>query len=52
MIGGQCDVYYVEEFSHRRERTRTFDLWDLCVDPSKIPKEVWLVVADPDADLP
>lgn len=47
-----CTVHYIEEKTHRRQRTRSFDLWAWSCDPCDIPKEVWLTVTEPDREPP
>jgi hypothetical protein len=39
-IGKSCAIHYMEEKTRRRQRTRTFDLWAWCCNPTDIPKEV------------
>ncbi|XP_021321248.1 uncharacterized protein LOC110437212 [Sorghum bicolor] len=51
-LGKSCAVHYVEETTRHRERTRSFDLWAWCSDPSDIPTEVWLTVTEPDREPP
>jgi hypothetical protein len=51
-LGKSCAVHYVKEKTHRRERTRSFDLWAWCCDPCDIPTEVWLTVIEPDREPP
>jgi hypothetical protein len=50
VIGEQCAIHYVEEYSRRCDRTRTYDLWAWCADPSKVPKGVLLTIVDPDSE--
>jgi hypothetical protein len=50
VIGGQCAIHYVEEHSRRCDRTRTYDLWAWCLDPTKVPKGVFLTITDPDRE--
>nr|XP_034571018.1 uncharacterized protein LOC117835808 [Setaria viridis] len=33
-----------------QDRTRTYDLWAWCANPSKIPKKVLLTISDPDGE--
>jgi hypothetical protein len=48
VIAPHCAIHYVEGYSRRQDRTRTYDLWAWCSDPSKIAKRVLLSVTDPD----
>jgi hypothetical protein len=50
VIGGQCAIHYVEEHSRRCDRTRTYDLWAWCLDPTKVPKGVFLTITNPDRE--
>jgi len=52
ILGRSCAIHYVEEHTCRQERTRTYDLWAWSVDPCKIPKRVWLIITDPNAEQP
>jgi hypothetical protein len=45
-------VHYLEDKTRRRKRTKTFDLWAWCCDPTDIPKEAWLTITEPDRELP
>ncbi|BAS97810.1 Os06g0482850 [Oryza sativa Japonica Group] len=38
IIGRKCSVHYVEEYSHRRNYNRTFDLWIWTDAPKFIPR--------------
>ncbi|CAN6361928.1 unnamed protein product [Urochloa humidicola] len=49
IIGPHCAIHYVEGSSRRQDRTRTYDLWAWCFNPSKIPKRVLLIITDPDS---
>jgi hypothetical protein len=51
-LGKSCVIHYLEEKTRCLQRSRTFDLWAWCCDPTNIPKEVWLTVTKPDRDLP
>ena len=51
-LGDGCEVHYLEERTRRRVRTRSFDLWAWCKDPSDIPTEVWLTVTKPEREPP
>ncbi|KAJ1274659.1 hypothetical protein BS78_05G078700 [Paspalum vaginatum] len=48
VTGRHCAIHCVDEKTARRKRTRTYDLWAWCSDPSKVPREVWLTITDPD----
>lgn len=50
IIGEQCAIHYVEEYSRRCDRTKTYDLWAWCADPTKVPKAVLLTITDPDSE--
>ncbi|CAN6350864.1 unnamed protein product [Urochloa humidicola] len=50
IISPTCAIHYIDGHSRRRDRTRTYDLWAWCENPSKIPKKVLLTVVDPDRD--
>ncbi|CAO2035622.1 unnamed protein product [Urochloa humidicola] len=50
IISPSCAIHYIDGHSRRRDRTRTYDLWAWCANPSKIPKKVLLTVTDPDSD--
>jgi hypothetical protein len=50
VIGPTCAIHYVEGYTRRRDRTRTYDLWAWSSNPSKIPKRVMLTISDPDRD--
>ena len=52
VLGKSCMVHYLEETTHRQERTRSFDLWAWCADPCDIPQEVVLTVTEPDRGHP
>jgi hypothetical protein len=52
VLGKSCAVHYLEETTRRRQRTRSFDLWVWCSDPSDIPMEVLLTVTEPDRGHP
>lgn len=45
-----CTVHFIESHSRRQDRTRTYDLWAWCANPSKIPKKVLLTIVDPDRE--
>jgi hypothetical protein len=45
-----CAIHYVEGYTHRQDRTRTYDLWAWCSNPSKIPKKVLFSISDPDRE--
>ncbi|KAJ1263888.1 hypothetical protein BS78_09G220600 [Paspalum vaginatum] len=51
-LGKSCAIHYVQERTQRQERTRSFDLWSWCNNPSDIPKEVTLTVTVPDREMP
>jgi hypothetical protein len=51
-LGKSCAIHYVQERTRRRERTRSFDLWAWCSNPCDIRKEVWLMVTEPNRELP
>jgi hypothetical protein len=51
VIGPHCAIHYVEGYSRRRDRTRTFNLWAWSFDPSKIAKQVILSITHPDSDF-
>jgi hypothetical protein len=50
-IRKSCAIHYLEEKTCCHERTRTFDLWAWCCDPTDIPKEVRLTITEPDKEL-
>jgi hypothetical protein len=50
VIGDQCAIHYVGEYSRRCDRTRTYDLWAWCADPTKVSKRVLLTIVDPDSE--
>ncbi|CAO2194966.1 unnamed protein product [Urochloa humidicola] len=51
VIGPTCAIQFVEGYSRRRDRTRTYDLWAWSSNPSKIPKKVILTITDPDREV-
>ena len=51
IIGSHCAIHVLDEKTMPRKRTRTFDLWAWCEDPSKIPREVRLTITDPDREM-
>lgn len=50
LIGWQCSIHFVEEYSCRRNYNRTYDLWVWTSDLSFIHKASWLILADPDEE--
>nr|CAB3460114.1 unnamed protein product [Digitaria exilis] len=50
IIGEQCAIHYVEEYSRRCDRTRSYDLWAWCADPSKPVNGQYEFLHDPPAD--
>jgi hypothetical protein len=45
-----CAIHYVEGYTRRQDRTRTYDLWAWCSNPRKIPKKVLFSISDPDRE--
>jgi hypothetical protein len=51
IIGPTCAIHYVDGYTRRRDRTRTYyDLWAWSSNPSKIPKKALLTITDPDRE--
>lgn len=52
VLGKSCTMHHLEETTRRRQRTRSFDLWAWCSDPSDIPQEVVLTIMESDRGHP
>ncbi|KAL5227403.1 hypothetical protein ABZP36_015668 [Zizania latifolia] len=48
IVGRFCAVHYLEDYSWSGNYTQTYDLWTWCQDPERIPKMMWLTVANLD----
>jgi hypothetical protein len=51
VIGPHYAIHFVEGYPRRRDRTRTYDLWAWCSNPSKIAKKVILSITHPESDF-
>ncbi|KAL5206544.1 hypothetical protein ABZP36_034753 [Zizania latifolia] len=47
VVGHSYSIHFLEEYSHRTNYTRTFDLWVWCQHPDAIPKVVWVTITNP-----